>query len=228
MSYADYESWGQLNLSQRSPLLLETYGGAEIVLWHGKIERQINNLVADAEKGRNFSYADKLREMLRIWRENEITGSINRETLDTLKAACDVLAVDSWNLNSYFSSLRDQLRALVASEEELPRGMDMNQNDPMAGLSSGGGGAPPMMNDFGPTDEAPGDMGGEPGAEGDLGGPGGAPGGEDMGAEGEVPPGGEPGAEGEPPPGGEEGLPPVPGEEPEPEDENTPDQLGKI
>lgn len=188
-TFHDYESYGTLNLSTRQPVLLEQFSGAAVVGWHGKIERQLVNLLDDAEKGRNFVYGDKLREFLRIWRQNEITGSINRETLDTLKAASDVLAVDNWNLQSYFSSLRDQLRILVASEEELPRGIDMNQNDPGAGGPSMGGGAPPMSPEFGPEKDMPGE---EPGMEGEpppppgeeAGGaaPGeGAPGAEDMG-----------------------------------------------
>ena len=132
----DYESMGHIRFDNRVPDLLETYSGTVIVQWHGKIERQLVNMLADAEKGRNFTYADKVREFLKIWRSNEISGSINRETLETLKSASDMLSVDTWNLASYFSSLRDQLRVLIASEEELPRGVDMNQNDPFAG---GGG-----------------------------------------------------------------------------------------
>lgn len=192
----DYESMGRIRFDNREPELLETYSGTSIVQWHGKIERQLVNMLADAEKGRNFPYADKIREFLKIWRSNEISGSINRETLETLKSASDMLSVDTWNLASYFSSLRDQLRVLIASEEELPRGVDMNQNDPFAG-AGGGGGAPPMSPAFGPEEEAP-------------------PGEEEMppgGGGGEVPP---PGAEGGEP-GGPEGVPPeqagAPGEE---------------
>lgn len=184
-TYHDYESFGVHNMAIRQPVLLEQYSGAAVVGWHGKIERQLVNLLDDAEKGRNFVYADKLREFLRIWRQNEITGSINRETLDTLKAASDVLSVDNWNLQSYFSSLRDQLRILVASEEELPRGMDMNQNEPSMGGPSMGGGAPPMSPEFGPEKDMPGEPSAEgeppppPGEEGAPPGEG-APGAEDM------------------------------------------------
>lgn len=193
----DYESMGHIRLYNWEPELLETYSGTSIVQWHGKIERQLVNMLTDAEKGRNFTYADKVREFLKIWRSNEISGSINRETLETLKSAADMLSVDTWNLASYFSSLRDQLRVLIASEEELPRGVDMNQNDPFAG-GGGGGGAPPMSPAFGAEEEPP------PGAEGEM-----PPG----GPEGEVPP---PGAEGGEP-GGPEGMPPedagIPGEQ---------------
>ena len=193
----DYETLAFIRFDNREPCLIETYQGTAIVQWHGKIERQLVNMLADAEKGRNFTYADKVREFLKIWRSNEITGSINRETLETLKSAADMLSVDTWNLASYFSSLRDQLRVLVASEEELPRGVDMNQNDPFAGMSGpgGGAGAPPMAPAFGPDEEPPKE---------------GAPA---PGAEGEVPPPGTEGGE----PGGPKGVPPeeagVPGEE---------------
>lgn len=176
----DYESLAHVSFTNRKPILSETYTGTSIVQWHGKIEGQLENMLADAEKGRNFPYADKLREFLRIWRANEITGSINRETLDALKSASEILAVDNWDLKTYFRSLRDNLRVLVASEEQLPRDVDMSQNDPMAG---GGAGGPPMSPAFGPQEKPPG--GGPPGGEG-----------------GEVPPGGEEGA-----PGAEQGAP---------------------
>ena len=189
----DYESLSRVNFAGARPAVFETYDGKSVVRWHGKIEGQVVGLLADAEKSRNFPYADKLREFLRVWRDNEITGSINRETLDPLKTAADMLAVDPWNLASYFRALRDELRVLIASEEELPRGMDQNQNDPYAGGGGGGRGGPPMSPDFGPQDSPPGGPGG-PGGPGE-GGPG-APGGP-----GDTGPGG-PGGPGEGGPGG--------------------------
>lgn len=198
-SFHDYESLSWLDFSIRKPETLhEAFSGTAIVSWHGKIERQLVNLLADAEKGRNYTYADKLREFLKIWRANEITGSLNRETIEILKSAADMLSVDQWNMSDYFGSLKDQLRILIASEEQLPRGMEEPGNDPMAG-GGGGGGAPPMSPSFGADAEGPGGAGGVPDAEG---GPGGMPGGA----------GGEPGAEGEAAPGGMEGEP-GPGEE---------------
>jgi hypothetical protein len=154
-TFHDYESFGVLNFNVQNPALLEAYSGTAIVQWYGNIERQLGRLLDDAEKGRNWPYADKVREFLRIWRDNEITGSLNREQIDILKSASDVLAVDSWNLKNYFSNLRDQLRKLIASEEELPRDLDMNANNPMAG-GGGGRGAPPMNPDFGPEEKPPG------------------------------------------------------------------------
>jgi hypothetical protein len=163
-AYHDYESFGVLNFNVQNPVLLEAYSGTAIVQWYGNIERQLGRLLDDAEKGRNWPYADKVREFLRIWRDNEITGSLNREQIDILKSASDVLAVDSWNLKNYFSNLRDQLRKLIASEEELPRDLDMNANDPMAG-GGGGRGAPPMNPEFGPEPNAPGTDGQPPDLE---------------------------------------------------------------
>lgn len=202
MSYHDYESYGHLDFNGRNPALLEAYSGTSIVQWYGNIERQLSGLLDDAEKGRNWPYADKVREFLRVWRDNEITGSLNRETLDILKSASDMLAVDPWNLKNYFSNLRDQLRKLVASEEELPRDMDMNANDPMKGGGGGGRGAPPMSPDFGPQDEPPG--GDAAGGDADLPPPEGNP--EDQAGGGD--------AVG----GGQEGGPPTPGAEDLPDD----------
>jgi hypothetical protein len=209
---------------------MESFNGTSVVAWQGKIERQLVNLLNDSEKGKNFSYADKLREFLKIWRANEITGSINRETLEILKSAADILSVDQWDMSAYFSSLKDQLKVLIASEEQLPRGMYTEPgNDPYAGGGHGGG-APPMSPSFGAEEKPPGGeagaggggeagAGGGPGAPADLntlageeaGGPppetAGEPGG--AGSPGEEAPGAEPGA---PEPGGEEN------ENPEPED----------
>ncbi len=217
----DYESMGYLDLKTRRAALVEAFAGTAIVGWHGKIEGQLVNLLNDAEKGRNYTYADKLREFLKIWRANEITGSINRETLEILKSAADILSVDTWDMAAYFRSLKDQLRILIASEEQLPRGMEEPGNEPMAGGGGGGGGAPPMAPAFGAEEEPPGGAGGG-------GGPGGA--GMPPGEEGAVGPDGQPipGEEETPPgeeeaPGAEPGAPaPEEGEEEIPEPEEMP------
>lgn len=203
-SYHDYESLGFLDWKLRHPEIMEAFQGTAIVGWYGKIEGQLVNMLNDAEKGRNFTYADKLREFLKIWRANEITGSINRETLEILKGASDILAVDQWNFNAYFRSLRDQLKVLIASEEQLPRGMEEPGNAPMAG-GGGGGGAPPMSPAFGAEENAP-------GGEGGAGGLPEMPGGGEAGGL----PGAEPGAEGQP------GEVPAPGEKPKPGEEEAP------
>ena len=223
----DYESLGYINWQQHRPEVLETWSGKSIVKWQDKIEGQLKNLLDDAEKGRNFPYADKLRKFLDIWRANQITGSMNRETLEVLKASADLYSVDNWDLASYFLSLRSDLKVLLASEEELPRDVDMNQNDPYAGGGGhgGGGGGPPMDPAFGPEGK-PGEEGGGGGGEGGMGGPSGgpegAPGGPEGGPEGAVPPGGVPGAEGAMPPGAE-GEGGAPGEAGAP----TPDESGE-
>ena len=223
----DYESQAMAGI-RLSNCIAETFSGTAIVGWHGKIEGQLVTHIADAEKGRNFVYADKLREFLKIWRANEITGSINRETLETLKAASDMLAVDSWTLSSYFRSLSVHLKVLIASEEQLPRGADMNQNDPMAGGGGGGRGAPPMSPTFGAQEEPP------PGSEGGAGGPGGGAGGPGGGAGSATMPPMPPGAEGVPgeevpgqegTPGAEGGEVPMPGTE-NPEEQGAGGPMG--
>ncbi len=207
--FHDFESFGWVDYNRVQPVVLESFRGTDIVSWHGNIERQINGFLADAEKSRNWPYADKLREFLKIWRENSISGSINRETLDTLKTPAEVLAVDNWTFNNYFSNLRDRIRMLIASEEELPRDMDMGGEEPLRGTSRGHG-APPLNPQFGPEEEPPGGAG--------AGGPEGTPGLEGGAEGGEAPPPG--GAEGVPEPGEEVGGPPgQPGGAPEEEEE---------
>lgn len=190
-TYHDYESMGTVDFNRVKPALLESYSGTAVVQWYGNIERQLHNMLIDQEKAKNYPYTDKIRKFLEIWRANEITGSINREVLEIIKSAADVLAVDNWNLANYFSNLRDQLRKLIASEEQLPRGMDLNQNEPMAG-GMGGRSAPPLSPSFGPEEEPPG-----------AGGP------EVAGAAAEEPEGGET----QPPVGGPETELPTPGGE---------------
>ena len=154
----DYESFVTMPVWENQlPPLVEAYGGASIVAWFGMIEDQLQRMLDDQEAARNFENADRIRAFLNTWREHEITGSINIEQIDPLKSAAEQQAAVKWPMRNYFSSLRNQLRKLIASEEELPRGMDQGQIDPMsAGL---GRGAPPMSPDFGPEEEAPGDLG---------------------------------------------------------------------
>lgn len=100
--------------------IVEYMSGSDIVGWYGRIEAQLVDKIEKEEANRNTSYADKLRAFLKLWRENEIRGSINREPIDALKAAADILAVDTWDLSNYFRALRDSLRQLIAKIEELP------------------------------------------------------------------------------------------------------------
>ena len=213
----DYESMNVLGARQGriTPVLLEAFRGQDIVQWYGNIERQLRRYVEENEGTKNYVYAEKLREFLKVWTANEITGSLSVDTIRVLKTAAEMLAVDAWNLDDYFSNLRDQLRKLQASEEELPR-VDMNQNDDARGPglggggSGGGGGMPPMSGDFGPEENPPGDAAAPAGGNPPEGGPEGAPG-------AEPPAGGPEGAPGaEPAPGAPVGAP---GEE---EDEDLP------
>lgn len=128
--------------------ILEGYRGTDIVGWYSNIEAQLVRMLDEQEGNRNFEYADKLRNYLKTWRDNEITGSINREDVAILKATAEGLAVDNWGLNNYFTHLKSSLARLIASEEELPRGMDAGANDPFGGGSPGGGG-PSLSPEFG-------------------------------------------------------------------------------
>lgn len=162
-----HEDWGVRPYDQDAALL-EGYSGTQIVQWQGNIERQLLGKIEQAEDNRNTVYADKLREFLKIWREHEITGSINVEDLQPLLSASKVLAVDPWNLGNYFSNLRDQLRKLIAAAEQLPAMGPEAPTPPGRGAPS----APPSS--FGP-EETPPTMGAdgepEPPAEGETGGP---------------------------------------------------------
>jgi len=148
----DYESY--VYGGDRRPVLLgEMYSGQDIVAWHGRIERQLMDNIEEYEAAKNPGYSDKLRAFLvDVWRLHPITGSINVETLDALLTAAGVLAVDPWKMQNYFSNLRDQLRKLKASVEELPLDAFSAAHDSPA---------PPMSSPSGPEPEAePGGVGG--------------------------------------------------------------------
>jgi hypothetical protein len=104
----------------RKPAILEAWKGTQVVAWYGSIERQLSSLQREAVAAENKDAEAKLQAFLRTWRDNELTGAVNVETVNALKAGAEVLAVDRWNLSNYFSQLRDQLRKLKASLEELP------------------------------------------------------------------------------------------------------------
>src|ERR1051326_5418866 len=153
-----YEDWG-VQRPQPRCVRLESFKGEDIVAWWGNIERQLQRMLEENEASRNFPYADKIREFLRIWREHAATGSINRESLEVVQAAADILAVDTWNQSNYFSNLRDRVRVLIASEEALPR-VEPEAGAEGAGIGPGGagtpgGGLPPVTPEFGPEEEPP-------------------------------------------------------------------------
>ena len=66
---------------------------------------------------RNDVYQDKLRAFARVWKSHELTGSVNREDVETLAAAAEMLKEDPWNQANYFSNLFTQLKRLIASVE---------------------------------------------------------------------------------------------------------------
>jgi hypothetical protein len=152
-SFHSYEDWGA-SRGLALPEVCEAYSGDSIVGWYGAIKAQLSRMIDEQEKNRNQEYADKLTAFLKTWRNNELTGSINIETVEVLKATASQLAVDKWNLRSYFENLETSLSRLVADQEQLPTGVDTKQN---MGVGGGAGfSAPPMGNDFGPEEEPPG------------------------------------------------------------------------
>lgn len=106
--------------SVKYPPVLEAVRGTQVVEWYGRIERQLVDMVNRFQTTRNFSSKAKAQEYLQIWRQNELTGSVNVDTINTLLSAANILAVDEWGDSNYFASLRDKLRMLKAGQEELP------------------------------------------------------------------------------------------------------------
>jgi hypothetical protein len=160
--------------SRPLPVVQEAYAGEDIVGWYGNIEGQLNDLIDRYERAKNVPYVERLRAFYTKWRDNQITGSINRETIAPLEAAADMLAVEPWNLKTYFRSLRDQLRKLMASEEQLPRLPQAVKKGSPKRVSLGAG--PQPSTSFGPSPTpagpsgpegapAPSPAGGAPGAD---------------------------------------------------------------
>lgn len=181
-----YEDVGYLAFARFRAPVMEAYRGTDIVNWAGQIEQSLVRMIRDAETANNTTYANRLSAYLRTWRNHPIDGSINRETLDLLHAAARQWAEEDWDFQTFFLGLSNSLSQLIASEEELPRGVDMDQNEPpgAGGVGgAGGGGHSPMPTDFGPQDEGPGGGGGgAPGlGGGEEGGLGGGGGGGDIG-----------------------------------------------
>lgn len=159
MRIATYEDWGAVNYSLYLP---EAYSGGDIIMWQGTIERQIENMVQRAEESGNNEYATNLRTFLSQWRDNQLTGSLNIETLRSLKIAAEWASMMDWNFKNYFSLLRDQLRSLIARVgEELP--VMPQQEQPKA---KGGPRGSRVNTDLGSAEqfsgeEEPGDMEGD-------------------------------------------------------------------
>ena len=171
-----YEDWGAASIVRPLPDLLEAFSGTSIVRWAATIKYKLGKMVEEEEANRNDEYARLLRTFLNTWEANPITGSINRETLEVLKAAANPLSVMKWNPATYFQGLSTSLDELIADQEQLPAGMP-DENG--AGPGGPGFSGPPMGNDFGPEENAP--PGGPEGPEGGK--PDETPGGAEPGAE---------------------------------------------
>lgn len=164
----DYESLGAIPPVESLEVpVLESLSGSQVVSWYTMIEDFLQKQLDNQEAARNRENADRLRAFLNTWRDNELTGSINIDDLKVLKAATEQAAAVKSSLRTIFTSLLRNLRKLIADEEQLPRGVDTDAVNPMAGGL--GRGAPPMSPDFGPEQGMPGmpgEEGTEPGAEG--------------------------------------------------------------
>lgn len=122
-NHRDYESlaFSAQRHDRMTPCLLEAYRGVSVVSWYGNIERQLVDLFDEFKRNKNPDEAVKVEQFLQTWRAHKLSGSVNIEDVMALEAACAQVAVDKWKASNYFSHLRDQLRVLQASEEELPR-----------------------------------------------------------------------------------------------------------
>ena len=175
-----YEDWAASVQAPVQQDVLEAFSGVSIVGWSRSVGFKLRKMIKAEEANRNYEYANLLQNFLNTWEKHSITGSINRETLEILKAAAEPLAVMNWRPSSYFEGLATSLDQLIADQEQLPTGVPQDQNTGMPG--GGGSSLPPMDNEFGPQDEPP--PGEEiPGEEGAEGGPEGA-----QPPEGELPP----------------------------------------
>lgn len=191
MSFQDYESLGYVDFGTARPELLEAYRGKDVTKWYYRIKQSLTNLLRDAEKAHNTVYATDIKTYLDIWKDYPLDGSIDVDTIEKLMSGAKPLSNRDWKLQSYFHSLEAELAQLLASEQELPRDVDMDQNSaaiPGGGGARGGGGSPVMSPAFGPEKEGGPDdiLGGGGGGEGG-GGPEGPMGdalGNEMGAAG--------------------------------------------
>lgn len=162
-----YEDWGAATAAPPALDMLEAFNGVSIVRWFNTVKFKLQKMIEEQEANRNHEYANLVRTFLNTWQANPITGSINRETLEILKAASEPLSVMKWAPASYFQGLATSIDELIADQEQLPSGVPTDQNGGFAG--GAGFSAPPMGGDFGPEEENP--LGEEP-TPGDEGPPG--------------------------------------------------------
>lgn len=151
--YNSYEDWGVATTPVVMPDLLEAYSGVAIVGWYNQIRDKLARMIEEQEASRNMEYAQLLRGYLNLWESNPLTGSVNRETLEILKAGAAPLTKLKWSQQTYFNGVYKSLDQLIADQEQLPTGVPTDQNDPFAG--GAGSSAPPMGDDFGPLEDDP-------------------------------------------------------------------------
>lgn len=170
-TFHSYEDIAWANAAQESAPVHEAFAGSSIVRWYNTIRFGLKEKIAKQEANRNQEYAALLRTYSNLWDKHAITGSMNVETIQLLKAAAEPYATMDWNEQKYFVGIVTSLDELLADQEAFPSGADTEQNMPMVG---GGAGGPPLGTDFGPEKNTPPGMGGgAPGEEGMPGGPGG-------------------------------------------------------
>lgn len=166
----DTIAWHEARTPSQPPIL-EAFRGTQVVEWWGRIERQLVDMVNRFETTRDFESKAKAQAALDIWRKNQINGSINVETVNALLSSAEILAVDKWNQSNYFAALRDNLRKLVAGQEELPP--LPQETGPGAGGGGGGGGGGGMKSNApiqgGPEEGNPEEGEGEPNPSQDFG-----------------------------------------------------------
>lgn len=151
-THHSYEDWAAGAAAPELDLL-EAFSGSSIVRWWNQVKFKLGKMVDEQEANRNDEYARLIRTFLNTWEANPITGSINRETLEILKAAAGPMAVMKWTVASYFEGLSTSLDELIADQEQLPAGVPTDQNQGMAG--GAGSSLPPLNPSFGPEGEAP-------------------------------------------------------------------------
>lgn len=98
----------------------EAYRAADMVTWYGRIERQIADMLDAARDDNNEQSIDFLRTIHGKWVDHPIDANMNIEDLEALETAVAWPAKLEWQHKNYFSVLKDQLRRVIASTQELP------------------------------------------------------------------------------------------------------------
>lgn len=153
----DYEFLGHASMQVYQPAIIEAYAGADIVQWWGTILGQLRDMKERTEENGNEEYATRLAKFIRTWEENELTGSMNIESIRNLKTASEWAGAMDWNFANYFETLTNWLRRLTASIEQLPTTPPPKQSSKPSGGGASAAMEPerePAVNQFGPEEEA--------------------------------------------------------------------------